>query len=180
MDLPTIPDGCTVFVVSSDPVQTTRLINAIVELKSDIPHVVQFSNSVPYTPVRVLTEILSPQSTLFIERHTHPERDRRIIAVFDNCFPDDSWKTNHCMQTFFTAGRTLAITSLFGVSDLDRLPPARASGIDILFVGISDRTIYDRYVNYLCTYEEFCTAVAEGFVVVRLDVAEPRLYRYAV
>ena len=179
MDLLTIPDGCTVFVVSSDLVQTSRVINAIIESKPEIVHSVRFSKDNPYTPVRVLTEILTRQSTLFIERHTYPERDRRMIAVFDNCFTDDSWKTNHCMHTFFTAGRTLAISSLFGVSDLDRLPPVRASGIDVLFIGIPDRTIYDRFVNYLCSYEEFCAAVEQGFVVVRLDVAEPRLYRYA-
>jgi hypothetical protein len=180
MEPPTIPDGCTIFVVSSDPVQTTRMIDTIVQSKSEIPHVVQFSKTVPYTPVGVLTEILSRQSTLFIERHTHPERDRRMIAVFDNCFHDDAWKTDRWMNAFFTAGRSYSITSLFGVSNMDRIPPARASGIDVIFVAIPDRSIYDRYVNYLCSYEEFCAAVEEGFVVVRLDVAEPRLYRYTV
>lgn len=180
MNLPTIPDGCTIFVVSSDPVQTSRVIDTIVQSKSEIPHVVQFSRTVPCTPVRVLTEILTRQSTFFIERHTYPERDRRMIAVFDNCFPDDVWKTDRWMNAFFTMGRSYSITSLFGVSDLDRLPPARAAGIDVLFVATPDRTIYDRYVNYLCTYEEFCAAVAEGFVVVRLNAAEPQLYRYAV
>ena len=179
MDLLTIPDGCTVFVVSSDLVQTSRVINAIIESKPEIVHSVRFSKDVPCVPVRVLTEIVTRQSTLFIERHTYPERDRRMIAVFDNCFHDDAWKTDRWMNAFFTMGRSYSITSLFGVSDLEHLPPARLAGIDVLFIGIPDRTIYDRFVNYLCSYEEFCAAVEQGFVVVRLDVAEPRLYRYA-
>jgi len=179
-DLATLPDGCTIFVVSSDPVQTTRMIDAIIQSKSEIPHVVRFSKEVPYSPACVLREILSPQSTLFIERHTYPERDRCMIAVFDNCFVDNSWNTDHCMHTFFTAGRTLAITSLFGVSTMDRLPPGRAAGIDILFVATPDRTLYDRFVNYRCTYEEFCAAVAGGFVVVQLNVAKPCIEVYTV
>ena len=179
-DLATIPDGSTVFIISSDPVQTTRMIEQIVQSKSEISHVVRFSKEVPASPVCVLSEILSPQSTLFIERHTYPERDRRMIAVFDNCFAEESWKTDHYMNTFFTAGRTLAITSLFGVSDLNRLPPGRAANIDILFIATPDRTLYNRFANYYCTYTEFCNAVVGGFVVVRLDVAESRLYRYVV
>jgi hypothetical protein len=175
-DLASIPDGSTVFVVSSDPVQTTRVIEQIVQSKSEIVRVVRFSKEVPASPVRVLSEILSPQSTLFIERHTYPERDRRMIAVFDTCFTNESWNTDHCMHTFFTAGRTLAITSLFGVSNLDRLPPGRAAGIDILFIAAPDRALYDRFVNYRCTYEEFCTAAAGGFVVVRLDVLDIQVY----
>ena len=179
MDPITIPENSTIFVVSSDPVQTTRMIDTIVQSKSELVHVVQFSKHTPYTPVRVLTEILTRQSTLFIERHTHPERDRRMIAVFDNCFYDDAWKTDRWMNAFFTMGRSYSITSLFGVSNLDRIPPARLAGIDVLFIATPDRTIYDRFVNYLCTYEEFCAAVEQGFVMIRLDVAEPRLYHYA-
>jgi len=153
------------------------MIEQIMQSKTNIPHSVRFSKDNPYTPVRVLTEIVTRQSTFFIERHTYPERDRRMIAIFDNCFSDNAWKTDRWMNAFFTMGRSYAITSLFGVSDLEYLPPARLAGIDVLFIGIPDRTIYDRFVSYLCSYEEFCTAVAEGFVVVRLDVAEPRLYR---
>jgi hypothetical protein len=179
MDPLTIPDNSTIFVVSSDPMQTTRMIDTIVQSKSEIFHVVHFSKDVPCVPVRVLTEILTRQSTFFIERHTYPERDRRMIAVFDNCFSDDAWKTDRWMNAFFTMGRSYSITSLFGVSNLDRIPPARLAGIDVLFVATPDRTIYDRFVNYLCSYEEFCDAVEQGFVVVRLDAAEPRLYRYA-
>ena len=91
MDLPTfdlhsIPDGSTVFVVSSDTDQTTRLIQEILRVKSDIPHSVIFSNDRLCTSELVKQDILDRQSKLFSERHISPEIDRRMIAIFDDCF----------------------------------------------------------------------------------------------
>jgi hypothetical protein len=176
-----IPDGSTVFVVSSDTDQTTRLIQEILRVKAYIPHTVMFSKDRLYSDILVKQEILDRQSKLFSERHTSPDRDSRMIAVFDNCFPNETWKVDLCMAPFFTMGRSYAITSLFGVLSIGRLPPSRRHGIDLLFVGpslqkLERQQLFDRFV-YHCSFETFSNRLdTEGWLVIRLDVAEPVMH----
>lgn len=184
-DLISIPDGSTVFVVSSDTDQTTRLIQEILRVKADIPHTVMFSKDRLCTSELVKQDILDRQSKLFSERHTHPDRDQRMIAVFDNCFPNETWKVDLCMAPFFTMGRSYAITSLFGVPSIGRLPPSRRYGIDLLFVGpslqkLERQQLFDRFV-YHCSFETFSNRLdTEGWLVIRLDVAEPVIHHLLI
>ena len=190
MDLPTfdlhsIPDGSTVFVVSSDTDQTTRLIQEILRVKVDIPHTVLFSKDRLCTSEFVKQDILDRQSKLFSERHISPEIDRRMIAVFDDCFLDETWKVDPCMIPFFTMGRSYAITSLFGVPSIGLLPPSRRHGIDLLFVEsslqkVERQQLFDRFV-YHCSFETFSNWLdMEGWLVIRLDVAETVMQRVLV
>jgi len=185
MDIRSIPDGSTVFVVSSDTDQTTRFIQEILRVKADIPHTVMFSKDRLCTSEFVKEEILDRQSKLFSERHDHPDRDQRMIAVFDNCFLDETWKVDPCMIPFFTMGRSYAITSLFGVLSIGRLPPSRRHGIDLLFVEsslqkVERQQLFDRFV-YHCSFETFSNRLdTEGWLVIRLDVAESVLQRVHV
>ena len=185
MDICSIPDGSTVFVVSSDTDQTTRLIQEILHTNADIPHTVLFSKDRLCTFDLVKQEILDRQYRLFSERHTSPETDRRMIAVFDNCFPNETWKVDLCMAPFFTMGRSFAITSLFGVPSIGRLPPTRWHGIDLFFLDSSLREherqrVFDRCI-YHCSYEEFSNRLdRKGWLVIRLDVAETAMQRVLV
>jgi len=180
-DFSSIPDGSTVFVVSSDTDQTTRLIQEILRVKAYIPHTVMFSKDRICTSEVVKEEILNRQSKLFSERHTYPDRDQRMIAVFDNCFLNETWKVDLCMAPFFTMGRSYAITSLFGVLSIGRLPPTRRHGIDLLFVGpslqkVERQQLFYRFV-YHCSFETFSNRLdTEGWLVIRLDVAEPVMH----
>ena len=185
MDIRSIPDGSTVFVVSSNKDQTTRLIQEILHTKADIPHTVMFSKDRLCTSEFVKQDILDRQSKLFSERHDHPETDRRMIAVFDNCFLDETWKVDPCMIPFFTMGRSYAITSLFGVLSIGRLPPSRRHGIDLLFVGpslqkLERQQLFDRFI-YHCSFETFSNRLdRKGWLVIRLDVAETVMQRVLV
>ena len=185
MDIRSIPDGSTVFVVSSNTDQTTRLIQEILHTKADIPHTVMFSKDRLCTFDLVKQEILDRQSKLFSERHISPEIDRRMIAVFDNCFLDETWKVDPCMIPFFTMGRSYAITSLFGVPSIGRLVPTRWHGIDLFFLDSSlceheRQRVFDRCI-YHCSYEEFSNRLdRKGWLVIRLDVAETIMQRVLV
>ena len=180
-DLHCIPDGSTVFVVSSDTDQTTCFIEEILRVKADIPHTVMFSKDRPYSAELMKQEILDRQFNLFSERHTHPDRDRRLIAVFDNCFLDGSWTVDRSMHPLFHMGRSLSMTSLFGLSHIGGIPPSRRYGIDLLFVGpslqkVERQELFDRFV-YHCSFESFSNRLdTEGWLVIRLDVAEPVMH----
>jgi hypothetical protein len=183
-DLHCIPDGSTVFVVSSDTDQTTCFIEEILRVKADIPHTVMFSKDRPYSAELMKQEILDRQFNLFSERHTHPDRDRRLIAVFDNCFLDGSWTVDRSMHPLFHMGRSLSMTSLFGLSHIGGIPPSRRYGIDLLFVGplqeIEQKRIHDQFMAH-CSLEEFSKRLEEEiWVVIRLDVAESVLQRVHV
>lgn len=178
MDLRFIPDSSTIFITSSDKEQTAQLIHDILCVKSDIPHIIMFSNDHPCTPELVQQEILERQWKLFSERYKFPDRDRRMIAVFDECFLNDP-----CMNPLFTLGRTLAIISIFALSHIPSIPAIRRFGIDILFIGqqsheIELRRIHDQFI-YTCSFEEFSKKLDEGrFLVVRLDIIDPVFYTY--
>jgi len=173
-----ISDNSTIFITSSNKEFMSDLIEKIIQSKSDISRIVRFSKDCPYTSERVQEEIMKPQWTLFSERHTHPEKDRRIIAVFDECFLDDTWRIDPCMNSFFTSGRTLSITSLFALSHMGGISPSRRHGIDVLFVGPSQelKRIYDQFI-YHCSFEEFSKKVEEG-VMIRLDVVESVIHTF--
>ena len=175
MDLSFVPDSSTIFITSSDKEQTAQLIHDIICVKSDIMHVIMFSNDHPCTPELVQQEILEHQWKLFSDRHVFPDRDRRMIVVFDECFLNDP-----CMNPFFTIGRTLGITSIFALSHIPAIPACRRFGIDILFIGqqpheIKLRRIHDQFIHH-CSFEEFSKQLDKGgFLVVRFDAAEPVL-----
>lgn len=178
MTLQFIPDGSTIFITSSDKEQTSQLIHDILCVKSHIPHVVIFSKDRPCTPELVQQEILERQWKLFSERHEFPDRDRRMIAIFDECFLNDP-----CMNPLFTMGRSLAITSLFALSHIPGIPPSRRHGIDILFIGqqpheIERKRIYNQFIH-TCSFEEFSKKLDESkFLVVRFDSIDPIFYSY--
>ena len=175
-DVQFIPDGSTIFVVSSDKEQITCFIDRILHAKSDISHVIKYSKDRPYSSDLVKEEILNRQFNLFSERHTSPETDRRMIAVFDDCFLDGAWRTDRYMHPFFNMGRSLSMTSLFGLSHIGGIPPSRRYGIDVLFVGplqeIEQKRIHDQFVAH-CSLEEFSKRLEEEtWVMIRLDVVE--------
>ena len=164
-NMDTIPDGSTILITCESNAGMSSVIHDILAHKSDIPKSVIFATKEhkypqnagtcfrnEYSSEHVEQDIVIRQSTIFDERHISPHTDRRVMAVFDDCFRDGAWTNDRCMKPFFTMSRSLAITSIFGLRQISGIPPFMIHGTDVLFIGkqgqeIERKRINDRFVH---------------------------------
>lgn len=194
-DMNLIPSNSSFLITCECSKTLSRFINNIVFHISDIPLKVIVTKNPSlysldthiyneYTP-ELVKRICKTQQLAFDNRYSAPNADRRIIAVFDNCFQDGTWLQNKNMNTFFTMNRILSITSIFGLPHIYGMTPTLRSNIDYVCIGkhsknIEIRRIHDLFFHDILSLDAFLELLAKhSWLILHLGL-QPKLFHYTV